>query len=128
VPRKSITPEALEAFQTYAWPGNVRELKNLLESMLVTVPGDLIRLHDLPASVQGSSADVERAEPVPGMTLAEMERELIRRTLDHTGGNRTHSAALLGIGVRTLQRKIHAYGIEIPPTRRRPRSRKEPPV
>ena len=128
VPRKSITPEALEAFQTYAWPGNVRELKNLLESMLVTVPGDLIRLHDLPASVQGSSVDVERAEPVPGMTLAEMERELIRRTLDHTGGNRTHSAALLGIGVRTLQRKIHGYGIEIPPTRRRPRSRKEPPV
>jgi len=128
VPRKGITPEALEALQAYSWPGNVRELKNLLESMLVSVPGNLIRLQDLPASVQGSSADAEHAEPVPGMTLAEMERELIRRTLDHTGGNRTHSAALLGIGVRTLQRKIHGYGIEIPPTRRRPRARKEPPA
>ena len=40
-----------------------------------------------------------------------MERELIRRTLEHTGGNRTHSAALLGIGVRTLQRKIRSYGL-----------------
>jgi DNA-binding NtrC family response regulator len=52
-----------------------------------------------------------------------MERELIKRTLEHTGGNRTHSASLLGIGVRTLQRKIGAYGIDIPPTRRRPRRR-----
>jgi DNA-binding NtrC family response regulator len=128
VPRKSISPEALEALQAYAWPGNVRELKNLLESMLVSVPGDLIRLHDLPASIQASRGEVDRSEPVPGMTLAEMERELIRRTLEHTGGNRTHSADLLGIGVRTLQRKIQGYGIEVPPTRRRPRARREPPL
>jgi DNA-binding NtrC family response regulator len=59
----------------------------------------------------------------PGMKLEEMERELIERTLEHTGGNRTHSAALLGIGVRTLQRKIRSYGIAIPPKRRRPRLR-----
>ena len=52
-----------------------------------------------------------------------MERDLILRTLEHTGGNRTHSAALLDIGVRTLQRKIRSYGIAIPPTRRRPRRR-----
>jgi len=58
------------------------------------------------------------------MKLEEMEHELIRRTLEHTGGNRTHSAALLGIGVRTLQRKIRAYRIVIPPKRRRPRLRR----
>jgi DNA-binding NtrC family response regulator len=59
----------------------------------------------------------------PGTRLEDLERELIKRTLEHTGGNRTHSASLLGIGVRTLQRKIHAYGISIPPKRRRPRLR-----
>ena len=50
-----------------------------------------------------------------------MERELIRSTLEHTGGNRTHSASMLGIGVRTLQRKIRVYGLSIPPKRRRRR-------
>ena len=119
VPRKTITPEALEALMGYPWPGNVRELKNLLESLLVSVPGEVVRLQDLPSSIQGTEPGP--SESMPGVTLAEMERELIRRTLDHTGGNRTHSASLLGIGVRTLQRKIRMYAIEIPPTRRRPR-------
>jgi DNA-binding NtrC family response regulator len=54
--------------------------------------------------------------------LADMERDLIRRTLEQTGGNRTHSATLLGIGVRTLQRKIRGYRLDVPPRRRRPRS------
>jgi DNA-binding NtrC family response regulator len=52
-----------------------------------------------------------------------MERELIRRTLEHTGGNRTHCASLLGIGVRTLQRKIRGFEIDVPSKRRRPRRR-----
>jgi DNA-binding NtrC family response regulator len=123
VPRKTITPEALEALSAYAWPGNVRELKNLLESLLVSVPGEVVRVQDLPSPIQG--AELAAPESMPGMTLAEMERELIRRTLGHTGGNRTHSALLLGIGVRTLQRKIRTYSIEIPSTRRRPRGATE---
>ncbi len=125
VPRKSITPETLDALRGYAWPGNVRELKNLLESMLVSVAGEVIHPHDLPSSVLGADAVSETPDPMPAMTLAEMEQELIRTTLGHTGGNRTHSATLLGIGVRTLQRKIQLYGIKIPPTRRRPRGRPE---
>jgi DNA-binding NtrC family response regulator len=57
------------------------------------------------------------------MKLADAEALLVRRTLEHTGGNRTHSAHLLGIGVRTLQRKIRELGLAIPSTRRRPRRR-----
>ena len=53
--------------------------------------------------------------------LDEMEAEMIRRTLEHTGGNRTHAAELLGIGVRTLQRKMRSFGIDIAPTKRRSR-------
>ncbi|MDX1388591.1 MAG: sigma-54 dependent transcriptional regulator [Acidobacteriota bacterium] len=124
VPRRAVTPEAMAALQSYAWPGNVRELKNLVESVLVSVPGVVIRLEDLPSSIRGAAAGAERNEVEPGTTLAEMERDLIRRTLEHTGGNRTHTASLLGIGVRTLQRKIQAYEIDVPPRRRRPRRRR----
>jgi DNA-binding NtrC family response regulator len=121
VPRKAVSTEALNALQSYAWPGNVRELKNTLEGILVSAPGDVIRPDDLPLSMRAESLGPDRPELAAGVTLAEMERELIRRTLLHTGGNRTHSASLLGIGVRTLQRKIQAYGIHVPSTRRRSR-------
>jgi len=121
--RKAITPEALNALQEYAWPGNVRELKNILESVLVSVPGEVIRTEDLPSSVRPSRIVPHPMELKPGTKLEDLERELIKRTLEHTGGNRTHSADLLGIGVRTLQRKISGYGISIPPKRRRPRLR-----
>ena len=92
---------------------------------MLTLQRDEIGLHDLPRYVQ---RDVRPAEPAPlepGTTLAEMERELIRRTLESTGGNRTHSAEMLGIGVRTLQRKIRSYRLDIPSTRRRPRSKRQ---
>jgi DNA-binding NtrC family response regulator len=123
VPRKSIDPDALLALQAYRWPGNVRELKNMIESLLVSIPGDRIRLDDLPPTVRKSRSDPVGGGLTPGMTISEVERELIRVTLEHTGGNRTHSASLLGIGVRTLQRKIRGYGIDVAPTRRRPRRR-----
>ena len=123
VHRKNVSPGAMTSLTDHAWPGNVRELKNLLESLLVTTEGDEIGVEDLPPSVRGSRAEVEASELAAGTTLEQMERALIRRTLEHTGGNRTHSAALLGIGVRTLQRKMQAYDIQIKSTRRRHRNR-----
>ena len=123
MPPKRITDEALEILCAYPWPGNVRELKNFLESALVSVPGDSIHVDDLPRTMRQRRAPKQAFPFAPGTTLAEMEREMIRRTLEHTGGNRTHSASLLGIGVRTLQRKMRAYDIRIASTRRRPRGR-----
>ncbi len=123
VPRKQLSPEALEALRSHHWPGNVRELKNLVESLLVATPGDTIAVEHLPSSIRRTRGGTRRSGLVPGTTIQEMERELIRVTLEHTGGNRTHSAAMLGIGVRTLQRKIRSYGLEIASTRRGPRRR-----
>jgi DNA-binding NtrC family response regulator len=120
---KQISASAMLALQNYHWPGNVRELKNFIESLLVGTREDVIQLDDLPASMTKADHVDGPTKFVPGTTLATMERELIRRTLEHTGGNRTHSATLLDIGVRTLQRKIHTYGIRIAPTRRRARKR-----
>jgi len=125
VRRKTVTPSAMAALQAYGWPGNVRELKNVLESLLVSTGGDTVDLADLPPAIERRTSRISvEAVLLPGTTLAQMERELIRRTLEHTGGNRTHSAQLLGIGVRTLQRKIQEYGLAIPPKRRRPRARR----
>jgi len=123
VHRKTLTPQSMTALQDYHWPGNVRELKNLLESALVSVTGDVIRVEDLPRAVRQERVPRGSSELTPGTTLAALERALILRTLEHTGGNRTHSASLLGIGVRTLQRKIQSYGIDIPSKRRRPHRR-----
>jgi two-component system response regulator HydG len=123
VPRKTVTADALAALQTYSWPGNVRELKNVLESLLVSSLGTTIRVEDLPPPILRKGPPLRAAGIQAGMTLAEMERELIRRTLESAGGNRTHSAQMLGIGVRTLQRKIQEYGLSIPSKRRRARAR-----
>ena len=123
VPRKTISPEALEALAGYNWPGNVRELKNILESVLVSSAGDRILPADLPPSVLRERTAASRPVIAAGTKLEDVERDLIRATLEETGGNRTHSAALLGIGVRTLQRKIRLFGLEIASKRRRPRAR-----
>jgi len=128
VPLKSVTPDALRALEAYHWPGNVRELKNVLESLLVATPGEIVGLEDLPPAVLRETTRQERADLSPGMKLAEAEALLIRRTLEYVGGNRTHSALLLGIGVRTLQRKIRELGLDIPSKRRRPRRRAGLPV
>jgi two-component system response regulator HydG len=111
-PPKDLSPDALFSLLSYRWPGNVRELKNLLESLVVTVPGHSIGAEDLPPPIRGE----EPAEnPLPrveaGMTLRQMERELLKTTLARTDGNRTRAARILQIGVRTLQRKIKEYDL-----------------
>lgn len=113
VPRKAIAPETLRVLQDYPWPGNVRELKNLLESLIVTSPGHTIDLDDLPEEVvHGPGLPVPAAAPETGRSLQEMEKELIEKTLQTVGGNRQRAAAILRIGLRTLQRKIQKYGID----------------
>ncbi len=116
---KRLTAKALRVLQRYPWPGNVRELKNVLESTIITRPGEVIRSSDLPGAVRGDERAATRFRPAPGTSLRDVERRLIRRTLMQLGGNRTHAARALRIGVRTLQRKVKAYGIRVPFTRAR---------
>jgi DNA-binding NtrC family response regulator len=108
-PTRDITPEALEALNAYDWPGNVRELRNLLESIIVLSLKEQIELSDLPEQI--SKVQLARAVIQPGMTMAEIEKEAIRRTLEKTGGRRGETAEILGISVRTLHRKIKEYDL-----------------
>jgi DNA-binding NtrC family response regulator len=106
-PVRGLTPEALAALKAYDWPGNVRELRNTLEGIIVLSVRDTIELSDLPPHI--SRLPTPQLAVQPGMTMAEIEREAIRRTLEQTGGHRAKTADLLGLSVRTLHRKIKEY-------------------
>jgi DNA-binding NtrC family response regulator len=108
---RGVTRGVLERLERHAWPGNVRELRDTIERMAAAAPGGRpLDLADLPAALRGES-EGERIEIAPGMTVEEAERLLIAATLAHAGGDKPRAAAMLGIGLRTLYRKIRTYGI-----------------
>ena len=111
-----LTPEAQAVFVAYDWPGNVRELINTLETMIVLAQGETLGVEDIPAEIRPGDGAPAAAGLAPGMSLQDAERVLIQRTLDETNGNRQKTADMLGIGERTLYRKIKQYGLaERPP-------------
>lgn len=104
-----VEPEVIQRLKTYRWPGNVRQLKNMMESLLITSSGT-ITLDDLPPELERVKEDYcSSLELCLPMELSEVEEEVVKKTLDLTGGNRTKTASLLGIGRRTLQRKLESY-------------------
>jgi len=104
-PIRGFGPGALERLEAHDWPGNVRELEHCVESAVVLARGELIRTDNLPLPGGGASPPDARGF-APGRRLADVERDYVRQTLDHCGGNRTKAAALLGIGRNTLLRKL----------------------
>jgi two-component system response regulator HydG len=106
----AFTPAALERLQGYAWPGNVRELENVVEQAVVLCRGETVDVADLPEEITGDRGPQDVLRIPVGNTLAEAERELILETLRKAGGNKTQAAKMLGIGVRTLYRKLEEYG------------------
>jgi two-component system response regulator HydG len=107
-------PAAMEALTKYSWPGNVRELQSVVERTVILTTTDYAQLSDLPATIREAEdrTDSDLTGGIrPGLTLAEMEKLLILRTLEDHDGNRTQTARVLGITRRTLQLKIKEYGI-----------------
>jgi DNA-binding NtrC family response regulator len=123
-PRR-ITERALEAFRRYPWPGNVRELRNTIEAVVVAAGSEIIDIEDLPTALQRGTPTLAApaGASLAGRCLQDIEAEAIRATLGTTGGSRTKTAELLGIGVRTLRRRIKDLGIDrdSPPRPGRPR-------
>jgi two-component system response regulator HydG len=111
----AISPAARKALMAFPWPGNVRELRNAIESMVVIDADGVLDIDDLPEDIQaiapvGGEASGGSLNLV-GRSLEEIERFYIAETLKLTNGNREEAAKLLGIGERTLYRKIKEYGI-----------------
>jgi len=113
-PPKTLSAEALELLSRYSWPGNVRELKNVMESVVVFHQDGEVTLNDLPPEIRDSSTLSTSGTPVQSVvgeprTMADIERQAILETLGRTGGHRARAADILGIGLRTLQRKLKEY-------------------
>jgi two-component system response regulator HydG len=109
-PVTGITTEALNILRSYSWPGNVRELKHAMENMVVVARSPVLGVESLPPNIHRSER--QPAVDVPalvGMPLRDVERELIRGTLQQVSGNRQEAAKILGIGERTLYRKLRKY-------------------
>ena len=121
-PQRRLAPAALEWIRAHQWPGNVRELENIIERACLLARGELIEPADLRLDLVGANpppapAPAPATWPTPEPdgpegppTLEQMERRLIIQTLEHTGGNRTRTAEMLGVSVRTIRNKIHQYG------------------
>ncbi len=106
--QKNITGfdnRAKSAILKYSWPGNIRELKNCVESAVVMCNGDEIKIEDLPASVREKGEEKVINIPV-GMKLDDAELLIIQENLAFCNGNKTKCAELLGIGRKTLHRKL----------------------
>ena len=120
--QKSFSPGALKALTEFHWSGNVRELQNVVERASVLAEGSIIEKLHLDQNIQNAEAqqqaavevkvEVKKAADFQHITLEELERTHIMATLEDLGGNKTKTAKVLGITVKTLYNKLHSYGIE----------------
>ena len=108
---EGFTNGAKKALLSYEWPGNIRELRNSIESAVVLSRSSVIEVEDLPPSVRLADKSSQLSLDV-GITLAEAEKQLILSTLVMCGGNKTRAAEVLGIGRKTLHRKLQEYQID----------------
>jgi two-component system nitrogen regulation response regulator NtrX len=117
---KRLQPQALAMLRHYAWPGNVRELRNVLERLMIMVPGDTISADDLGFLDHGDTPLPATLAVEGRLTLQEarerFERDLILRTLAEQQGNMSRTAEVLGVERSNLYRKMRGFGI--PPSRR----------
>jgi two-component system, NtrC family, nitrogen regulation response regulator NtrX len=118
---KEISPPALELLSSQAWPGNVRELRNVIERLVIMVPGDRIEARHLPESLLSCAPREDAqdaAEPVPGSSSQslveareEFEKRYIWRKYGECRGNMSRTAVALGMERSNLYRKMRAYGL-----------------
>lgn len=109
---KIMTTRAIEALTRYPWPGNIQELRSMVERTYILSEGKYIDEHDLPDSVR----EIQEEEKVlddnfRAISLQELEKKHIIKSLQFLNGNKTQAAKSLGITVKTLYNKLHSYGI-----------------
>jgi len=109
---RGIEDDALAALAAYRWPGNVRELRNVVERAVIVARGETVTRADLPASVvepRKTTRSSDGVELPVGTTVEEAEKNLILKTLEATGQNKTRAAEILGISLKTLHNKLKKY-------------------
>ncbi len=109
-PIKGLSDEVMHLMKGYNWPGNIRELINCIESSVVMSRSDIIDIDVIPEYLTYRTIDADT--DMEGGLLQDMERKTIAEVLNETGGDKTKAAKRLGIGLRTLYRKIEKYGLD----------------
>jgi two-component system nitrogen regulation response regulator NtrX len=114
---KTFDPDAVAALQRYPWPGNVRELRNLVERLMIMVPGDRVSSRDLSFLEHGIVATPQTAVPTATTITPlhdardDFEKQYILRALAAQQGNMSRTAEVLGVERSNLYRKMRAFGI-----------------
>jgi DNA-binding NtrC family response regulator len=118
LPRRELSGAALARLGQAPWKGNVRELENCIHRAVLLAHGPTIEPEAIRLGAPRATPAGRQERGRFGQTVAEVERDLILETLQHTLGNRTHAAKILGISIRTLRNKLRQYGhegIPVPP-------------
>jgi DNA-binding NtrC family response regulator len=111
-PNVQFAPEVSARFAEYNWPGNIRELRNCVERAVILAKGRTIGFSLLPEPLQEKSATLAVSGFSAGLSLAEVEKEMIRKTLERTSGHRKRTAQMLGISERDLYYKLKKYQLK----------------
>lgn len=114
---KGVQPAVIDVLGQYSWPGNIRELENCIARCVILAKEDLIKLEDLPTKIYNKKTPVNLPNsqvffqnlPERGITVKEMEGQLIQQTLIKCKGNKSQAAKMLGLGRKTLYEKIALY-------------------
>jgi len=109
---KGLTPGALRLISRHSWPGNIRELQNAIERAVILMRGEYLSETDLPnLSSSPLGPDQAPAADLP-LNLDDLEKMAVENALNHTGGNKTQAALILGVTRKTLGAKLKKYGLE----------------
>jgi DNA-binding NtrC family response regulator len=114
VPRGSLSEDVVKKLHGYSWPGNVRELRNILERAIILAGGGRIEPEHItivPFAAEGSP-EIRLKSLIGEKTLPELEKSMIVLALEHSGGNKSRAAELLGITRRTLYGRLEKYGLD----------------
>jgi DNA-binding NtrC family response regulator len=115
---KSLAPETEELLRSYLWPGNIRELRNLVERLVVLESAEMLLPEHLPNWLMGPSSVISHAPdgkftlPESGISLDELEKDLILQALERTKNNKAQAAKLLKISYDTLRYQVKKFGLE----------------
>jgi transcriptional regulator with PAS, ATPase and Fis domain len=109
----AVSDRAMEILERHSWPGNVRELRNVIERATIVAKSDVVEPADLPPLAHVGAPAAGGPSLTPGTTVDEAERQLIELTLEHTGGNKTRAAEMLGISLKTLHNKLNRMKDEV---------------
>ncbi len=107
-PIQGADNDCLQALKSHQWPGNVRQLRNVIERAVIVGRAPLLTLGDLPSEIKPSHGEGSMQIRL-GSTLDDVERELIAKTIEFTGGNKTRAAEVLGVSLKTLYNRLERY-------------------